>query len=125
MAIGGFFGVFICFVLFVTAGSRAMMPSGFFTRILVPFLLCIPCGGIGKLGLTITSLGLQIIVTRYTTDSIDETVEYICHNCQETINSAMQFCHRCGTELKKECPKCNHINNHISEYCQKCGTKLD
>ena len=121
LAIGGFLGVFICFALFVTA----MGPNGFTARIMVPFLLFMPCGVVGGIGSMIASLGFKIVITGYTTNLINETVGNNCPNCGETISFEMQFCSKCGTKVRKECPNCKYVNNHKSDYCEKCGTKLD
>ena len=99
LAIGGFLGVFICFVLFATAGFDAMGPNGFSARIMVPFLLLIPCGIVGGIGSTIASLGFKIVITGYTTNLINETVGNNCPNCGETIGSEMYFCSK-GTFTK-------------------------
>ena len=125
LAIGGFLSVFICFVLFATAGFDAMGPNGFSARIMVPFLLLIPCGIVGGIGSTIASLGFKIVITGYTTNLINETVGNNCPNCGETIGSEMYFCSKCGAKVRKECSNCKHINNYKSYYCEKCGTKLD
>lgn len=124
MAIGGFLGVFICFVLFATAGFGAFGENGFTARIIVPFVLFIPCGCIGGIGAVITSLGLKIVITGYTTNLIDEVVGNNCPDCGETINPEMNFCSKCGAKVRKECPNCKHINNHKNDFCEKCGTKL-
>lgn len=125
MAICGFLGAFICFILFATAGFKAFGPNGFTARVLVPFILLTPCGFIGGIGSRIASLGFKIVVTGYTTNLINETVGNNCPKCGETVNSEMHFCPKCGTKVKKKCSKCEHINSHKSEFCEKCGTKLD
>ena len=125
LAIGGFLGVFICFALFATAGFDAMGPNGFSARIMVPFLLFIPCGVVGGIGSRIASLGFKIVITGYTANLINETVGNNCPNCGETISSEMHFCSKCGTKVRKECPNCKYVNNHKSDYCEKCGTKLN
>ena len=125
LAICGFLGVFIFFVLFATAGFDAIGSNGFSARIMVPFLLFIPCGVVGGIGSMIASLGFKIVITGYTTNLINETVGNNCPNCGETIGSEMYFCSKCGTKVRKECPNCKYVNNHKSEYCEKCGTKLN
>ena len=125
LAICGFLGVFICFALFATAGFDAFGGNRFTARIMVPFLLFIPCGIVGSIGSVLTSLGLKIVVTGYATNLINETVGNNCPKCGETINSEMLFCTKCGTKVRKECSKCKHVNNHKSDYCEKCGTRLD
>ncbi len=127
MAVCGFLGVFICFALFATAGIDldAFGPNGFTARVMVPFLLFIPCGVVGGIGSTIASLGFKIVITEYTTNLIKETVGNNCPNCGATLNSEKVFCSKCGTKVRKECSKCKHINDYKSEFCEKCGTKLN
>lgn len=125
LAIGGFLGAFICFALFATAGFDDIGPNGFSARIMIPFLLFIPCGIVGGIGSTLTSLGFKIVITGYATNLINETVGNNCPNCGETISSEMHFCPKCGAKVRKECPNCKCINNHKNDYCEKCGTKLD
>ena len=125
MAIIGFTGVFVCFVLFATAGFSAFGENGFTARILVPFVLFIPFGIVGGIGASIASLGFKITITGYTTNLIDETVGNNCPNCGETIQPEMLFCSKCGTKVRKECKNCNYVNDHKSEFCSKCGKKLD
>lgn len=125
MAICGFVGVFVCFALFATAGFDAFGSNGFTARVMVPFLLFVPCGAIGSIGSLIASLGFKIVITGYTTNLINETVGNNCPNCGTTINSDKIYCSKCGTKVRKECSKCKHINDHKSNYCEKCGTKLD
>lgn len=125
LAICGFVGVFVCFALFATAGLDGIGQHGFSPRILVPFLLFIPCGVIGSIGSMIAALGFKIVITGYTTELIDETVGNHCPDCGETIDGDMKFCPKCGTALKRKCPVCQHANNHDSAYCAQCGTKLD
>ena len=128
IAIIGFLGMFTCITLFVIncVGSRPDFTTTTFpTKILVPFLLIIPCFAIGGIGSSIASLGFKIVITGYTTNLINETVGNNCPNCGETIGSEMYFCSKCGAKVRKECSNCKHINNYKSYYCEKCGTKLD
>lgn len=125
MAIGGFLGVFVCFVLFATAGMSGFSKNGFSARLIVPFVLFLPCGVIGGIGLSIASLGFQIVVTGYTSNLIDENVGERCPGCGERITSNQAFCPSCGAKLKKKCPNCGHINGGKADYCEECGTKLD
>ena len=125
MAAVGFIGLFTCFILFATAGMDAFGPNGFTARIMVPFILFIPCGLIGGIGASIASLGFKIVVTGYTTNLINETVGNVCPNCKANINPDMPFCKKCGHKLVKTCHSCNHENDHKSDFCEKCGTKLD
>ena len=124
MAVVGFLGVFICFVLFTTATFSDVGSDGFSARILVPFILFVPCGMVGGVGLSIASLGFRIVITGYASNLIDETVGNNCPNCGVAINSEMPFCSKCGTKIKKECVDCKHINGHENKYCEKCGKLL-
>ena len=125
LAIGGFVGVFVCFILFVTAGFDAVGPNGFTARIIIPFVLFLPCGAIGGIGSMITSLAMKIIIVGYTTGLVDEVVGNKCTNCGENVKAEMNYCVKCGKKIRKECSNCKHVNNYNSEYCEKCGNKLD
>ena len=125
LAILGFLGVFVCFAIFAISSFNAVNTNAFSTGIIVPCLLIFPFGIMGSIGAVIASLGFQIVITGYATNLIDETVGNNCPNCVKTIDSDMQFCANCGTELKKECPNCKASNDNQNEYCSKCGTKLN
>ena len=116
-------GVFICFATFAIGGFT-MVESGFSALILIPFLLFLPCGIVGGIGLMITSLGLKIVVAGYTSNLINETVGNNCPQCGKEINPAMPFCAQCGAKVRNECSQCHHVNQHQNEFCEKCGTKL-
>ena len=120
MAIGGFLGAFTCFALFATAGM-----GGSFARVIIPFLLFIPCGAVGSIGSVIASLGFKIVATGYTANLIDETVGNNCPSCGEPVSSEMHFCYKCGAKIKKECSYCKHINGYENNFCEKCGTELN
>ena len=124
LAFVGFVGVFVCFVLFATAGFDAFDEHGFTARVLVPFLLIIPCAAVGSIGTIIASLGFRIVVVGYTSDLIDETVGNNCPNCGDKISPDEIFCSKCGYQLRKECPNCQTINSHEDKFCKKCGTEL-
>lgn len=125
LAIVGFLGALICFALFATAGFDAFGENGFTARILVPFILFLPCGAVGGIGATIASLGFKIVITGYTTNLINETVGNNCPDCGATIMPEARFCSKCGKEVRKECSRCKHINNYKNEYCEQCGNKLN
>ena len=125
MAIGGYLGVFICFILFATAGMDAFDENGFTPRVIVPFVLFMPCGIIGGIGSMIASLGFRIAITGYTTNLINTEIGNNCPNCGETVSPDMNFCVKCGAKVRKECSNCKRINSYKNEYCEKCGTKLD
>lgn len=124
MAIIGWIGVFVCFILFATAGMAAFGDNGFTARLLVPFILFIPFGAIGSIGSNIASYGFKIIITGYTTDLIDETVGNNCPKCGDKINEDEMFCSKCGFQLRKECHDCKTINSYKDKFCKKCGKEL-
>lgn len=124
MAIIGFLGVFVCFILFVTAGHSAFGENGFTARILVPFILFVPCSVVGSIGLTIASYGFKIIVTGYATNLIDETAGNNCPECGDKIDKDEMFCSKCGYQVRKECPDCKTINSYKDKFCKKCGKEL-
>lgn len=125
MAIIGFAGVLTCFILFATAGMDAVSSSGFTSRIIVPFVLFVPCGVLAGIGTSIVAYGLKIIVTGYTTKLIQETVGNNCPSCGENLTQQINYCPKCGTKILKECLYCKHKNSLKNEYCEKCGDKLD
>ncbi|MBQ6979208.1 MAG: zinc ribbon domain-containing protein [Clostridia bacterium] len=125
IGICGLLGVFVCFAFAATAGFDAFGPNGPTARIMIPFLLFIPCSIVAVIGFAIASLGFKIVITGYTTDLINETIGNTCPNCGETLRQETIFCPKCGTKLKKECPNCKHVNDYKSEFCSQCGTKLD
>lgn len=124
MAIIGFLGVFVCFALFATAGSNTFGENGFTARILVPFILFVPCGIVCGIGLAISLLGFKIVITGFTTQLIDETVGNNCPKCGDKVYEDEIFCSKCGFQVKKECPQCNTINSHKDKFCKKCGKEL-
>jgi hypothetical protein len=125
IAVVGFLGAFVCFILYVTAGDAAFGENGFTARLLVPFFLIVPCAIIGSIGAMIASYGFRIAVTGYTANLINETVGSVCYNCGETVAPNAGFCSKCGAKLIKKCPNCESVNSYKSEYCSNCGTKLD
>ena len=125
IAIIGYLGLFVCFILIVTAGFAAFDDDGFTARFIVPYVIFVPCGIIGSIGAKIASLGFKIVVAGYTSNLINDTVGNICPNCKQTISKEMTFCSKCGTKLNKECPNCKQVNTFNDNFCSKCGTKLD
>ena len=120
MAIIGFLGAFVCFVLFATADFSDFGKP----RELVPFFMAVPCFIVGGIGIVIASLGFKIVVTGYTTKLIDETVGNTCPKCGDQISQEEMFCSKCGYQLRKECTECKTINSSKDKFCKKCGKEL-
>lgn len=125
LAIGGYLGAFICFILFATAGESGFGPNGFTARLIIPFVLFMPCGVIGSIGASITSLAFKIIITGYTSDLINETVGNNCPNCKNTIDLDSFYCPNCGEKTRIKCMNCNHINSYKNNFCENCGNELE
>jgi class 3 adenylate cyclase/tetratricopeptide (TPR) repeat protein len=47
-----------------------------------------------------------------------------CPKCEFDNPEGMQFCGKCGTQMKGTCPKCDFANPPDFEYCGKCGHSL-
>ena len=126
MAICGFVGVIACFASFAITAVNSMNSMSFSipTGIVIPFILFIPCGLVGGIGLNIASIGFKIVITGYTTNLVNETVGNNCPKCGETIELESSFCPKCGERLKKQCEACNHVNGYKNDYCENCGKKL-
>lgn len=125
LAICGFLGAFVCFILFAVFGFKSVNNGGFSAGMLVPFFLIIPFAAVGAVGAMLTNMALSIILTGYTTKVIDETISNVCPECGATVSSSVLYCPKCGAKVNKECPNCGHINSQKHDFCEKCGTKLD
>ena len=71
IAIIGYVGVFVCLILFATAGFDAFDEHGFTARVLVPFFLTIPCAVVGAFGARLASFGFKIVIAGYSSNLID------------------------------------------------------
>lgn len=126
MMIGGFIGVFACFIAFTLGGFTSVESGnfGFPTGVLIPFFLFLPCGIVGGIGLILFRLALSIIITGYAANLVEETVGNVCPKCKNPIEANESFCGKCGTQIVKKCPACGKNNEIKNEYCSKCGNKL-
>ena len=93
-------------------------------EVLIPFIALIPLIIAGMIGLTLSRLGFQIIITGYTSKLIDDAVNNNCPYCGDKIEEKEKFCSNCGKQLNKQCPKCKHNNPVKSNFCDRCGEKL-
>lgn len=123
LGILGFGGAFTCFTLFVINGiyNDSFEPG---LGIIIPFILFVPCGGIGGIGMMIFHMGLSIVITGYTTNLINETVTMKCPECGDPISPNEMFCTKCGHKLRNQCSKCGFINEPEDKFCAKCGNEL-
>ena len=124
LAIVGFVGTFVCFVLFATAGTDAFGRNGFSARLIVPFVLFFPSFVIGSIGLLIARTGFQIVVTGYAAELIDEAVGNQCTACGAAIDAENNFCQKCGAKRLKICSACNTANGIEANYCKNCGGRI-
>lgn len=124
LAILGFGGVLTCLILFTTAGMNAFDDNGFTPRVLIPFILFVPCGAVGSIGMVIYHMGLSIVITGYTANLINETVTLKCPDCGDPISKDELFCTKCGRKLRNQCTKCGFINEPEDKFCAKCGNEL-
>ncbi len=111
MALIGFVGVIVCFILFATAGLNAFSSTGFSARILVPFFLIIPFGIIGGIGTMIAKIGFTIVVAGYVSKATDTIIE----NSEENSKAKSD---------KVVCSYCGHKNDKDDNYCESCGGRL-
>ncbi len=124
MAVVGLLGAFTCFILFATAGADGFGESGFTARLLVPFVLFVPCGLLGGIGVSIARLGLQILITGYAANLVDEAVGNNCPRCKAPVKADAVFCSACGAELVVKCAACATVNDTSAKFCKNCGKAL-
>ena len=122
LAVVGFGGVFTCFILFATAGEAAFGSNGFTPRVLVPFLLFIPCGVVGALGRVLVKMGLAVVVAGVTTKYVDN-LNLKCTACGRNVKADEKFCPACGAVVRSVC-NCGTENDNTSKFCKGCGKKL-
>ena len=125
MAICGFVGALVCFIMVPLAGCGEDPFDVPVWKFVLPGVLMVPCAMVGGFGMMILSVSAKIAITGYTTNLIQETIGYNCPVCGETLQAEMNFCPKCGNAVKKICPSCQSENTYSSEYCSACGTKLE
>lgn len=125
LAIGGFGGVLICFILFTVFSIQSVENmSGFNVGVLIPFFLIIPCALAGGIGAMLLSLAMQITLTAYVSETVDETLKITCPRCQNVMEANAKFCGKCGKAFSTICPSCQAENDNENKYCSQCGQPL-
>lgn len=88
------------------------------------FILFIPGSILTMAGINLLRAGLAILVTKGTSQFIDNTINHHCV-CGNTITSDQMFCPKCGRPTRKVCSSCGNTLEPNDEYCRKCGTKVN
>ena len=121
----------LCLTIFVKEGFENLKQASKglenfkIETILIPFIALIPIVIGGMIGVTLTRLGLQIVITGYTSKLIDDAIGNNCPYCGDKIGDKEKFCSNCGKQLFKQCKKCKHKNHVKNNYCDSCGEKLN
>ena len=92
MAIIGWLGVFVCMAVAAISGFSGALMYGPSAGEIIAFVLFMPCGFVGVIGVSIASYGFKIVVTGYATQLIDETVGNVCPKCGDKIDKDEIFC---------------------------------
>lgn len=55
----------------------------------------------------------------------EESIVYVCYQCNKTIHYKQKFCGDCGSTLHAQCAKCGDELMPGVKFCSSCGSKLD
>lgn len=95
-----------------------------FKSINLSFILFIPGAILIFVGFILLKAGLAILVTKGTSQFIDDVINNRCA-CGNVITSDQMFCPKCGRPTRQVCSNCGNVLEPNDEYCRKCGTKVN
>ena len=125
MAVLGFGGLTLCFILFTVFSIQSVQEmTGFSTKVIIPFVCIIPCALVGGIGASFINYGLQIVLAGYTTQLVQENAGFSCPSCKQAVEPTAKFCGTCGAAIEKVCQHCQAANPLQNEFCSQCGKKL-
>ena len=52
-------------------------------------------------------------------------LEEHCPSCSATVEEDMEFCGKCGTDLRMDCPDCGRKIRRHNEFCPRCGVNIE
>lgn len=125
LAVFGFVGLFVCFMLFATAGFDAFGVNGFSARVLIPFALIIPCTVVGGIGSDLVSIALKIVVTGVVSSFAEKVVGKSCPKCGNRIEPNETYCDKCKKDAKFKCSQCGASYSSKEGFCEYCGSRVE
>ncbi len=127
LTIIGSVGAVCCFLGFALGGMMSVRSFGSSSDfwIIVPWILFLPCGAVAAVGSSLRKKAKAILAlptgnAREYVGGVDMT----CPNCGNEINIHMNFCAKCGKQVRLACPNCHHTNETDSLFCENCGKDL-